>query len=87
MSLVRYEFASEKPKKSETLDSLPQFKRVHQVNITDGFVSCFCKFRSRYGINYPHVYHVVSQFIKNSIIIISMSDGGILFITLHLCQK
>ena len=32
-----------------------------QVKITDGFVSCSCNFRNRFGIDCPHFYHVVSQ--------------------------
>ena len=59
--LVTYDFTSEKPKQSETLDALSQFRRVHQVNMIYGFMSCSCNFRNRYGIDCPHVYHVVSQ--------------------------
>ena len=59
--LVTYDFDSEKSKQSETLYTLPQFIRVCQVNITDGFMSYSCKFRSKFVIDCPHVYQVVSQ--------------------------
>ena len=56
-----YVFDSEETKQSKTLYELPQFKRVQQVKITDGFMCCSCNFRNRFGIDCPHVYHVVSQ--------------------------
>ena len=50
-----------KTKQSKTLYELPLFKRVRQVKITDRFMCCSCNFRNRFGIDYPRVYHVVSQ--------------------------
>ena len=55
--LVTYDFL----KDTETLSPLPKFKKLREVNISDGFIYCLCKFRYRYGIDCPHVYHVVSQ--------------------------
>ena len=40
---------------------MPEFKRVCEVNIINGYIFCSCKFRNRYGIDCPHVYHVISQ--------------------------
>ena len=59
--LVTYNFDSEKIKQSKILYELPQCERVQQVKITDGFMCCSCNFWNRFGINCPHVYHVVSQ--------------------------
>ena len=59
--LVVFDLDSEQTKQRKTLYSLPQFKRDCQVKITDGLMSCSCNFKSRFGIDCPHVYHVVSQ--------------------------
>ena len=59
--LVMYDLDSEKRKQSKTLYELPQFVRVRQVKIADGFMYCSCNFRNGFGIDYPRAYHVVSQ--------------------------
>ena len=59
--LVTYDYNSDSHKESETLSPLPRFKRIRKVNISNAYIYCSCKYRTRYGIDCPHVYHVVSQ--------------------------
>ena len=59
--LVTYDYNSNSHKESETISPLPRFKRIREVNISNGYIYCSCKYRSRYGIECPHIYHVISQ--------------------------
>ena len=58
---MSFDIDNEKSKESVTLYALPIFKRSFQVNIYNKYMYCSCKFRNRYGIDYPYVYHTVSQ--------------------------
>ena len=40
----------------------PHFKRIRIVTNENGFLKCSCNFRSRFGIDCAHVYHVASKF-------------------------
>ena len=59
--LLTYNYNSDSNKESETLYSLPRFKRIREVHICNGYIYCSCKYRNRYGTDYPHIYHVISQ--------------------------
>ena len=45
---------------TKILSQLPRFKRIREVHTCNGYTYCSCKYRTRYGIDYPHVYHVIS---------------------------
>ena len=59
--LVTYDYTSDSHKESETLCPLPRFKRIREVHICNGYRYCSCKYRTRYGIDCPYIYRVISQ--------------------------
>ena len=59
--LVTYDYNSDSHKESKTLCPLPRLNRIREVHICNGYMYCSCKYRNRYGIDCPRVYHVISQ--------------------------
>ena len=47
--------------KSETLCLLRRFTRIREAHICNGNMYCSCKYRNRYGIDCPHIYHVINR--------------------------
>ena len=59
--LVTCDFKDENYEESETLCPLPRFKRVQKVMFKNWCWFCSYHHRQRYGIDYAHTFHVLSQ--------------------------
>ena len=44
--LVTYDYNSDSHRESETLSPLPRLKRIREVNISNGYIYCSCKYHS-----------------------------------------